>query len=99
MYLLPPTHHSLNLCVLSVNSQNLICRRIPKLNPLQVKICQNSPELLPVIRSGIQLAIAQCEQLFSSQQQVHPAWNCSSWIRNSTNRLYVDITHPDVTGK
>lgn len=82
-----------------VESQSLICRRIPKLNSQQVKICESGPDILPVIRTGIQLALTQCERFFRSHQNVHHAWNCSSWIQNSTNRLYIDITHPEVTGK
>ncbi|KAH9511891.1 Protein Wnt-7b [Dermatophagoides farinae] len=79
--------------------QNMICQRIPNLNRQQLKICQKSPEILSVIRKGIQIALSECQQLFSNRIQLqHSSWNCSSWIQNSLNRLYVNITDIDVKG-
>lgn len=82
-----------------MDSQNFICRRIPRLNEQQISICESNADILPVLRAGIQLAIKQCERLFASHQTVHHAWNCQGWLTNSSNRLYVDITHPEIAGK
>lgn len=76
----------------------MICQRIPNLNVQQLKICQKSPEILSVIRKGIQIALSECQQLFNNRIQLHPSWNCSTWIQNSLNRLYVNITDINIKG-
>ncbi|OTF79657.1 hypothetical protein BLA29_005410, partial [Euroglyphus maynei] len=47
----------------------------------------------------IQIALQECQQLFNNHiQLIHPSLNCSSWIQNSLNRLYVNITDINVKG-
>ncbi|KAH9417981.1 Protein Wnt-7a [Dermatophagoides pteronyssinus] len=94
LYLISTLSLNLPLCL----CQNMICQRIPNLNVQQLKICQKSPEILSVIRKGIQIALSECQQLFNNRIQLHPSWNCSTWIQNSLNRLYVNITDINIKG-
>lgn len=99
----PLTHHPLLFSVCSVfvgfvSPKNLICRRIPQLTGVQLKICERDPHLLTVIRSGIQLALAECRLLFAQQEHFHQSWNCTAWVHNSLNRLYINITDKQMLG-
>ncbi|XP_068162507.1 protein Wnt-16 [Antennarius striatus] len=45
----------------------------PPLSPRQVDLCRKTPFLLPAVRDGARLAIAECQSQFR-----HERWNCSA---------------------
>ncbi len=53
-------------------SAHLICSKIPGLSPEQRRICQQKPEALAVIKSGIKLGIDECQRQFRNRR-----WNCT----------------------
>lgn len=82
------------------SSGSIICDHIPALTAEQRHLCHHAPEVLSVVRRGVQLAFAECHRLFWWMRDIHAVWNCTLYEANlAPNRFYLNITTPELQGK
>uniref|UniRef100_A0A915CFR4 Protein Wnt n=1 Tax=Parascaris univalens TaxID=6257 RepID=A0A915CFR4_PARUN len=61
----------------------ILCERLPGLNPAQIAICQQHPFAIPSIGRGARDSVVECQAQFKYER-----WNCSERIdKNTSNSI------------